>query len=289
MKATIRGTEIYFDIAGMQLAPVGQNFVEQPVIFVMHGGPGSNHLRFKLHTLELQNVAQLVLIDHRGCGQSKRTRAADYTLENNIEDLEALRKLLGLKHICILGTSYGGMVAQGYAIRYPKRVSQLILVATAPSYRFIEEAKQTLQRRGNAAQIAIAQHLWDGTFKSVAQVEKFFALMEPLYSMQRGKSKKKFISTHRSSWSYAALNQGFGGFLRSLDYIPKLGKISCPTLILCGQDDWICSPNQSKILAEHIPNATLKIFKNCGHAVAVDAHDDYIKAIKRFLQRGKNK
>src|SRR5258708_8686705 len=114
MKAKIRNTEIYFDIAGMQLAPHGKNFVEKPIVFMLHGGPGGDHLRFKQHSLELQDVAQLVFIDHRGCGRSKKTKQSEYTLENNIEDVEALRQHLGLEKIYILGTSYGGIVAQGY-------------------------------------------------------------------------------------------------------------------------------------------------------------------------------
>ncbi len=40
MKAKIRGTEIYFDVAGMQIAPEGNNFSEKPVLFLIHGGPG---------------------------------------------------------------------------------------------------------------------------------------------------------------------------------------------------------------------------------------------------------
>jgi proline iminopeptidase len=284
LKVALRGTEIYFDIAGMQLAPEGRTFVEKPVIFMLHGGPGSNHLRFKLHSLELQNDAQLVFIDHRGCGLSKKTRAADYTLENNIEDIEALRKLLGLKQICILGTSYGGIVAQGYAIRYPKKVSQLILVATSPSYRFIAEAQQTLQHRGNKKQIAMAEHLWNGTFKSVKQTENFFKLMDPLYCLQSMKNKSIDANKFKLDWSYLALNQGFAHFLRRFDFIPQLHKISCPTLILCGKEDWICSPNQARTLAQNIPQAVLKIFPNCSHAVSIDAHKAYIKTITQFLR-----
>ena len=72
----------------------------------------------------------------------KKTKKSDYTLENNVEDIEALRKHLGLEKICILGTSYGGMVAQGYATRYPKHVEKLILAVTAPSSQFLDEAKK---------------------------------------------------------------------------------------------------------------------------------------------------
>ena len=41
----------------------------------------------------------------------------------------------------------------------------------------------------------------------------------------------------------------------------------------------------SIVRCSHIPHAELKIFPQCGHAIAVDAHDKYIKAIKRFLRK----
>lgn len=285
MKAKIRGTEIYYDIAGMQLAPVANDFEERPVLFLLHGGPGGDHLRFKQSSLELQETAQLIFIDHRGCGRSKKTKPSDYTLENNIEDIEALRKHLGLNKICILGTSYGGVVAQGYAIRYPKNVEKLILVVTAPSYRFIEEAKQNLKAKGTPRQISIAKHLWNGTFKSVKQVTKFFQIMETLYSTSAKKNRKKSFGNSKTIWSFESLNKGFGDFLRRYDFIPKLNKIIAPTLVLAGQEDWICSPAQSKIIAKHIPNAKLKVFKNASHAVSVDAHKEYIKTVNKFLSQ----
>tara|TARA_R110000868_G_scaffold350501_3_gene611720 strand:- start:573 stop:1427 length:855 start_codon:yes stop_codon:yes gene_type:complete len=284
MKASIRGTEIYYDIAGMQLRPVKNDYVEVPVLFMLHGGPGGDHTRYKQHSLELQDVAQLVFIDHRGCGHSKRTQRKDYTLENNIDDVEALRKHLGLKKICLLGTSYGGMVAQGYAIRYPKNVEKLILVVTAPSYHFLDEAKHNLAIRGTPEQIKICEHLWNGTFKSHRHMMDFFEITESLYSLTSGNNVKKSHRQSRFKLSHDAINEGFNGFLRHFNFIPKLKKISCPTLILAGKDDWICNPNQSKIIADNIPDATLKIFKHCGHALAVDAHDNYIKIIKKFLR-----
>ena len=283
MKAKLRGTEIYFDIAGMQVRPIGQDFVEQPVLFMLHGGPGGDHTRFKQHSLELQEAAQLVFIDHRGCGRSKRSKRKDYTMENNIEDIEALRQHLGLEQICLLGTSYGGMVAQGYAIRYPKRVKKLILVVTSPSYRFLEEAKEYLLKHGTPKQIAMGEHLWNGTFKNHLHVMEFFKHTDTLYSIKARKNQKKSYRATKSVFSHDALNEGFSGFLRQFDFIPKLKKITCPTLVLAGQDDWICRPNQAKTLASHIPHAQLKIFRHCGHALAVDAHDKYIKTVQKFL------
>ena len=284
MKAKIRGTEIYFDVAGMQITPTNKGLIEKPVLFVLHGGPGGDHLRFKVHSIELQDVAQLVFIDHRGCGRSKKSNQKDYTLENNIEDIEALRKYLGLERICLLGTSYGGMVAQGYATRYSKHLDKLILVATAANSDFIEEAIKYLQEKGTKQQIEIAQHLWNGTFKSPKHVEKFFSIMNAIYSTTAKANSRLSYAKGNTVWSHQALNEGFGGFLRNLNFVPQLKKISCPTLILAGKQDWICSPKQARLIADNIKLAKLKIFNNAGHAVAVDAHKGYINAIKRFIK-----
>lgn len=280
MKAQIRGTEIYFDIAGMQLTPYKNDFIEKPVLFMLHGGPGGDHLRFKQHSLALSDKAQLVFIDHRGCGRSKKTKMNDYTLENNIEDIEALRKYLGLNKICVLGTSYGGIVAQGYAIRYPKHVEKLILVVTAPSYGFIEEAKAILKKKATNKQLQFCEHLWNGTFKDSEHVAEFFKVMESLYSNRPPRQKKP--AKIKTIWSHEALNKGFSEILPKYDFRKQLRKITAPTLILAGKDDWICPPSQSKIIAENIPTAILKILP-ASHAIAVDAQKQYIRLISHFL------
>jgi proline iminopeptidase len=290
MKAIIRGTEIYFDIAGMQIVPDGNKLIKRPVLFLIHGGPGGNHLSFKYDSIKLQDVAQLVFIDQRGCGWSKKTKKSDYTLENNIEDIEALRKYLGLEYISILGVSYGGMVAQGYATLYSKNIDKLILAATAPSYQFIDEAKKNLRAIGNAKQIAVCEkYLWNGSFNSNQNVEYYFKIMDSLYFFNKNKKRKKPSSRQikfgelKNILSYEVLNAGFSDFLHHFNFISKLKKTTCPTLVLAGQDDWICSPAQARIIANNIINCKLKIFKKCGHAITSDANDKYIKVVKHFL------
>jgi len=293
MKAKIRNTEIYFDIAGMQIAPIKNELVEKPVLFLIHGGPGGNHIHFKYDSIALQDYAQLVFIDQRGCGFSKKDKKSNYTLDNNIEDIEALRKYLGFKKISVLGVSYGGMVAQGYAIRYQKNMEKLILVSTAPSYHFIETARENLKKIGTEQQIAVCKkYLWSGSFKSNRDVNHYFKIMDSLYiynyknKKRRKPSFKKIKSLKiKNILSYDVLNVGFSGFLNEFNFTSNLKKIKCPTLIMVGRNDWVCVPSHSKIMAKEIPNSTLKIFNKCGHALTTDAKDKYIKSIKQFLKK----
>src|SRR5882672_10873820 len=111
MHAKVRDTEIYFDIEGMGLVPDGTVMRERPIAMVIHGGPGGDHSGFKPGFGPLAKKMQLIFFDHRGQGRSARGDVKKYTLDENVEDMEALRAHLGVKQIVSIGTSYGGMVA----------------------------------------------------------------------------------------------------------------------------------------------------------------------------------
>jgi proline iminopeptidase len=282
MRAPIRGTELYFDIEGAGLVPDGNRMVERPALFLLHGGPGGDHTGFKPSHAPLASVAQLVYVDQRGCGRSPDGDPRHYTLDDNIDDLEALRDYLGFERISILGGSYGGMVAQGYGIRYPQRTANLILVSTAPSFRFIEDARRHVAERGTPDQVRVCERLWEGNFESLEQLREFYRLMQPLYSAA-ARPEKFDEGWDRSRRSYVALNRGFGDFLRTFDFTDDLHRIVCPTLVIAGALDWICPPRHSQIIADRIPRAHLKIFAKSSHSVAGDETEAYLQAIRGFL------
>ena len=282
MHARVNGTEIYFDVDGMGLVPEGAQMVERPVLFLLHGGPGSDHSSFKSNSAALRDTAQLVFVDHRGSGRSAPADPATYTLDQNIDDLEALREHLGLERISVLGSSYGGMVAQGYAIRYPARVANLILVATTPSYRFLEDARRIVSERGTPAQQRVCEWLWEGKFESQEQVYEYYKTMGPMYST-RFNAEKLDQGWPRGIRNFEQLNLGFSTFLRTFDLIEQLPSIRCPTLVLGGAHDWICPPQHSKLIAENIPRAHLKIFANSSHSIADDEPEAYLAAVRGFL------
>jgi len=96
MLAEVRGTTIYFDVEGAGLVPEGPTMRERPVAMVIHGGPGGDHTGFKPAMSPLTDAVQLIYFDHRGQGRSGRGNPARYTLDENVEDMEALRRHLGL-------------------------------------------------------------------------------------------------------------------------------------------------------------------------------------------------
>lgn len=282
MRAKIRETEIFFDVEGAGLVPDGPRMQEKPVAFLVHGGPGADHTSFKPTFSPLSRKMQLVYFDHRGQGRSARGDRASYTLENNVEDMEALRQYLGLGQIVAIGASYGGMVALTYASRYPEHVSHLIAIVTAADARFLDRAKQILAERGTEAQQAIAQHLWHGTFRDEAHLQEYFQVMGSMYSLTHDPNAPN-NSWKRAILSADAINAAFGGFLQTYDIRDQLPQITAPTLILAGRHDWICPPEFSEDLAKRIPNSDLRIFEHSGHAIRADEPEALLDAIAGFI------
>ncbi len=282
MRARVRDTELYFDVEGAALVPDGPRMAEKPVAFLLHGGPGGDHTGFKPTYSPLAEKLQLVYVDHRGQGRSARGPKETYTLDNNVEDLEALRQYLGLERVVVIGVSYGGMVALTYASRYPESVSHLIAVVTAPSYRFLGRARQIVAERGTDEQQAMADILWAGAFESEEQLRDYYTVMGPLYALTYDAEKAR-ERRGRGILSPDAINEGFGGFLRTWDVTEDLAKITAPTLVIAGRRDWICPPEFSEEIAEKIPNADLRIFEHSSHSVATDEPEAFIDIIKGFV------
>jgi proline iminopeptidase len=248
---------------------------------LIHGGPGADHTSYKSTFFPLSRKLQLIYFDHRGQGRSARGPKETYTLENNVEDMEALRQYLGLDKIVLLGTSYGGMVALTYAVRYPQNVSHLIVIATAASSSFLPRAKEILAQRGTEEQKAIASRLWDGNFETEEHLREYFQVMGPMYSLTHNSSSSGAMD--KTILSVDAINVAFGGFLRDYNVLDELHKITAPTLVIGARHDWICAPEFSEEIAKAIPKADLRIFENSGHLIRVDEPEALLDVIAGFL------
>jgi proline iminopeptidase len=109
-----------------------------PVILIA-GGPGGAHPGLRRFD-SLANHYMLIYFDAFGRGKSDTAKdVKEYTLERDINDIEGLRTALKLDKINVLGHSYGGLVAQGYAIKYGEHLKHLVLANTFHSYIMWQE------------------------------------------------------------------------------------------------------------------------------------------------------
>lgn len=286
MFASVRGTRLYFDVDGVGLAPIGPAMVERPTAFVIHGGPGGDHSAFKSAFSSLTDQMQLVYFDHRGQGRSEKGDPDRYTLDENVEDMEALRRHLGLGPIVTIGTSYGGMVAQAHAARYPDAVSHVILCVTAAHAGFNARAQQIIAERGTPEQQAVCARLWAGGFETAAQLRHYYEVMGPLYSLNYN-PETAAIGRARGTNSPEPLNRAFGpgGTLQTFDLRSELKNIKAPTLILAGREDWICAPEFSEEIHALIPGSKLHIFDGASHSLRNDAGEALLDQIRAFVPK----
>jgi proline iminopeptidase len=284
VRARIRGTEIYFDVDGAALIAEGGSMRERPVAFLIHGGPGQDHTAYKVRYSVLKERMQLVYLDLRGQGRSSRGDPRRYTLDENVEDIEALRQHLGLGPIVSVGGSYGGMVAMAHAARYPSSVSHLILFATVAHAGYVARARQLAAERGTAQQIAQCDDLFAGRIDSEEKMKQFAEVMGPLYSRKFDPQASKG-GLNRALLSPEAQNRAHGpdGDLRSFDLRPELRAITAPTLILSGRFDWVCAPEFSEEIHRLIPGSDLRIFEQSGHMIATDEPQEFFDAVTGFL------
>ncbi|CAM3342755.1 MULTISPECIES: alpha/beta hydrolase [Brevibacillus] len=291
MYASINGTRIFFDVEGMGWVPDGPILREKPVCFVLHGGPGGDHTGYKPGLTPLSEHMQLVYIDNRGSGHSDHGPQESYSLENNVADIDALRRHLGLEKIVLHGHSYGGMVAQEYALRYPEHVAGLLLLTTSPSYEFLNKAKKIVEERGTPEMKEITAVLWEGKFESQEQLSRFYEIMAPLYAVTHNAQASEIEKQQsrdakaRSNRSFQALNEGFGGFLQNFDVRDQLKNINAPTLVMGARHDWITAVDESLEIAKRIPGSELVIFENSSHSVIKDEYEYYLSTVISFIKR----
>ncbi|MED1949903.1 alpha/beta fold hydrolase [Brevibacillus centrosporus] len=293
MYAKINGTKIYFDVEGMGSVPDGPIMRQKPICFVLHGGPGGDHTLYKPYLTPLSELMQIVYIDNRGSGFSDEGSQSTYTLENNVEDVEALLDYLGLEKVVILGQSYGGITALSYAVKYPERIDGLVLISTSSSYRFLDRSKKILEEKGTEEQKIVAEKALNGKFESNADYFNYLAVTSSLYthSVNPNPTQEDIQMMQdamaRCKVCYQAANEGFRdqGFLRSYDVTDQLQKVTSPTLIITGRHDWIAPVQESFEMAENLPDNELVIFEHSSHNAISEEYERFLSTVKGFVER----
>jgi proline iminopeptidase len=287
MYAKINGVDLFFDIEGKKYVPDGSVMRKKPVCFILHGGPGVSHYHFLPAFSALADSMQLVFIDHRCCGLSGKAPIETCSMEQNADDAEALRQYLGLDKIFLLGMSYGGMVAQKYALKYQEHLQGLILCCTAPNYRYFETSPGVVRRRGTPEQIEFGKKMNEkGLIKTDEEMRKLFKLFGSLYHYHYDKAACD-AAVDRAIYSpeVIAYQRGPAGEMRRFDFLPELHKIKVPTLILAASEDHAIPPEHSVEIANEIKHAELTIIPEAGHEIGDDRPDVTFPLIRDFVAR----
>jgi len=292
----------YVDAHGVLIYYV--EFGQGPPLMVVHGGPGADHTYFLPWLLPLARTHRLVFIDERGSGQSERLQdLTQYTVENMVEDVEAVRQALGLGKMSLLGHSYGGVLAQAYALKYQQHLSHLILNSTFPSTRQMNEVLahekaqmppdklkrlDELEQAGLFGKGAPWEHgSYSSEYETLAWGWGYFPFLygaRPDASYTPASGAPTDWALYREMWG----SDGefvIDGNLRSVEYVDRLHTIHVPTLVLVGDHDE-CAPLLSREMHEKIAGSQLVILPNAGHMNFVDQPELWLKAVDGFLNSG---
>lgn len=274
-RVPIRDTSLYVDVVG-----------QGPPLVLMHGGPSADLWTMQSFR-QCADRFTLVFYDHRCNGRSIGAPVESMTWENLTADADALRERLGFERWAVLGHSFGGQVALEYALRYPERVSHLVLLDTgADSHWERQNASEVLLARGYGREKAeLARRWFNGEFTP----REYFSIFAQIGDAYFYRSGLAMLARELSSGSWRSRPRAepliFAGrhLMKDWTVVDRLGEITAPTLVVAGRDDFVFPPQCQLELAAGIPHARLRIVDRAGHSPQDEQTAEVVQAIEDFL------
>ncbi len=267
----------------------------EPLI-VLVGGPANSHVSLHPAFSALSDRFQVIYYDYRGRGRSDAaTDAKNITFARDVEDLEALRQALGLPRIHVYGFSYGGLVAQAYALAHPDRVGRLVLANTLYSADMWKHNHDNinleLQRQYPEVWEQIEALRAKGARSSDPEMQRLFAVHGPLIRWHNpdkaSRLRKEPGSVNKALyWDFVGDNIDFdiGGEVAELpDFRPRLHELRMPTLILAGRFDRALYPQLQMDFKRYCPQATFVMLERSGSYGHIEEPETVIPLVREFL------
>jgi proline iminopeptidase len=261
-----------------------------PATLLVHpGGPGSTyHYLRPLLDLATSHL-RVILFNPRGVGGSWGPRQSDdYTVQNQAQDVEALRRALDIDELHLLGFSAGGFAALEYAHRYQSKLASLLLCATAGSTEEIRQANRLMLSKATPAQRKrLAELTTAKAFDSAEYAALGEAISRPFNSRFLTGTPKDLKASKLSKKVYRAMMTRTGdeftvdGTLARWDGRRYYSRIEVPTLVLVGRYDFFLEA--SREMADRIVPAHLRVLPQSSHLAHLEQPRQFLNAIREFL------
>ena len=270
----VGGCRLYCELAGKGT----------PVVLV-HGGPGSTHHLFHPAFSRASAFAKVVYYDQRGCGLSDYKKGGGYTVDQAVADLDALRKALRIGRWVVLGHSYGGLLAQCYALKYPRRAAGLVLVCALPGmdvplkptrqFDYLSPAERKKIRASWANEsLTDLQRLYNAHLNGDWKRQ---SLYKP--------SEEDLARKARYEWVHAPdFRRGIGPSISAIDLTGAFDGCPIPTLILEAKWDLTWNTDKLRKLHANHPAAKLVILQRSGHGPFDDEPERFFAELRRFVE-----
>jgi 3-oxoadipate enol-lactonase len=254
-------------------APVRSAFSvegEGPPLFLIHGIGASRHSWTGV-VERLKSRFRCISYDLRGHERSPRPKPP-YSLDDLVEDLEALRAELHIERAHFAGHSLGGMIGPAYARRYPGRVVSLGLLSTAAGRTAEDSAKvkgvvAAMRAKGIGPVLETLKERWFTPEFAEARPEVIERRMRQVLATD----PEVFLSVF--------------DIYAETEMAPWLHEIDHPSLVLTGENDGGCPPRLNELIAARLPRAELVILPRLRHAILLEAPDQVAGPMAAFLEK----
>jgi 3-oxoadipate enol-lactonase len=241
-----------------------------PPVFMIHG-IGASRYSWDGVVAALKQKYRCIAYDLRGHGKSP-VPPPPYTLDDLVEDLEALRAELGIAKAHFMGHSLGGMIGPAYARRFPERVLSLGLLSTAAGRTADDSAKvkgvvAAMRQRGIAPVLETLRERWFTPEFAAARPDVIARRLQQVIDTDA----QVFLSVF--------------DIYAETEMAPWLSEIQAPSLVLTGEFDGGCPPRLNELIAGKLPRAELVVLPRLRHAILLEAPEQVVPPIEAFLSR----
>lgn len=283
MRLQINGARLFVDFSGPKWVPDGPDMRQLPTLIVLHGGPGADHSLFKpLYADQLADLCQILYVDHRGNGRSSDGDPGDWTLAQWGDDIAALCDALELESPLVLGSSFGGFVAQSFATRHPSRLGGLVLANTAAKVDF-EVIFEAFTQIGGEQAGAAARAYWSDPTPERRQ--RYADICLPFYAKQPVPADlwSRIIKKDPVAMTF----NGPAGEMGRFDFRNDLADVTCPALVISGELDPVMPPVFSQVIFDALGSGdkTLINAVNASHMTDRDRPDLFFHALRSMITK----
>lgn len=250
-------------------------------ILCLHGHPGAGR-SLSVFTRHLSERFRTIAPDLRGYGDSRTQQ--DFLMIDHLTDLEAVLDRYNVSRCLVLGWSLGGILAVELALKFPERVSGLILVATS-ARPWGDHPPISLQDNiytGIAAILNRLQPGWQWNIDTFGKRSLFRHLVQThtpaTYKYLANEAMIAYLKT--SGFATRSLNVALQqGYNRLSD----LDRIQCPSLVLAGEKDRHITAASSREMVRSLQNCEFHCYPNTAHLLPWEIPDQILGDIDRWL------
>jgi L-proline amide hydrolase len=294
MVAAMTAREGYVDFRGYRTwySAVGDLDSAAAPLLALHGGPGSTHNYFG-PLAGLASERAVVLYDQIGCGNSDRPTDIEWSVDVFRDEVEALRDQLGLARIHLLGTSWGGMLAQEHVLSGASGIVSLILSSTLANNALWNEEQLKLKDRLPPEVVEVLdRHEAAGTYDDPEYEDAmgvyfdrhFYRGPRPrpeLEAMERGRAPDVYQAmVGPNEWTTT-------GALAGWDTRERLHEIDVPTLVVRGRYDMCTEPIAAELVSG-IKGAREVVFEESSHTPVLEETVRYLEVVGDFTRRAES-